>query len=237
VKLDALDHPKTLDFAARLNINLPTAIGHLELLWAWAGKKAAQGNIGKWPDGAIARACFFDGDPATFVAALVAAGFLDPHPTHRLLVHDWLDHAPRWVKSKLSTEGQTFICADIAPGASEDVSGDTSHDSKGREGKGSEGKPTAEADAGPAVERLPLADGSEYPIHEAQVIEWQRLFPALDVPAKLREIRAWNLANPKNRKTRKGVERHIVGWLTREQDRARPGQAQRPVRRVDRRPD
>ena len=56
VKLDALDHPKTLDLAARLNVELPTVIGHLELLWAFTGKKASQGGIGKWPDGAIARA-------------------------------------------------------------------------------------------------------------------------------------------------------------------------------------
>ena len=56
MKLDALDHPKTLDLAARLNVELPTVIGHLELLWAFTGKKASQGGIGKWPDGAIARA-------------------------------------------------------------------------------------------------------------------------------------------------------------------------------------
>jgi hypothetical protein len=140
MKLDALDHPKTLDLSARLNISLPTAIGHLELLWAWTGKKAAQGNIGKWPDGAIARACFYDGDPAVFIAALVDCRFLDAHPEHRLTVHDWPDHAPRWVKSKLSTEGLVFISVATSPVAVGDVSGDTSTDSKGRVVKGSEVK-------------------------------------------------------------------------------------------------
>ena len=140
MKLEALDHPKTLDLSARLNISLPTAIGHLELLWAWTGKKAAQGNIGKWPDGSIARACFYDGDPVVFVEALVACRFLDRHPDHRLTVHDWPDHAPRWVKSKLSTEGLAFISGAVSPLAAGDISTDTSTDSKGREVKGSEAK-------------------------------------------------------------------------------------------------
>jgi hypothetical protein len=34
-------------------------------------------------------------------------------------------------------------------------------------------------------------------------------------------MRAWLLANPKRRKTAKGVPRFVVAWLTREQERAR----------------
>lgn len=48
MKLDGLDHPKTLDFAARLDISLPQAIGHLELLWAFVAQKTPHGNVGKW---------------------------------------------------------------------------------------------------------------------------------------------------------------------------------------------
>src|SRR5688572_8102320 len=101
MKLDALDHPKTLDLAARLSLELPTVIGHLELLWAFTGKKAPQGNIGKWPDGAISRACFWMGPPEVFVQALVASGFVEADDKHRLIVHDWCDHAPGWVRAKL----------------------------------------------------------------------------------------------------------------------------------------
>lgn len=140
MKLDALDHPKTLDLAARLKCSLPQAIGHLELLWAWTGKKAAQGNVGKWPNGAIARACFWDGDPDEFVKALEESGFIDRHPKHRYLIHDWKDHAPRWVKSKLKTEGLDFISPDNGCDTSNDTSDDTSFDTKGREVKGSEEK-------------------------------------------------------------------------------------------------
>lgn len=145
MKLDALDHPKTLDFAARMSVELPTAIGYLELLWAFTGKKAPQGNIGKWPDGAISRACFWMGPPETFITALLDAGFLDADQEHRFTIHDWPEHAPRWVKSKLKSLGLSFVrdvsgdtAGDNAEDDDEDTGCDASGDTKGREGKGSE---------------------------------------------------------------------------------------------------
>jgi len=109
MKLDALDHPKTFDFASRLGVELPTALGHLELLWAFTGKQASQGNVGKWPDGAIARACYWMGDPVAFIRALHESGFIDADPAHRFIVHDWQAHAPGWVRAKLKKLGLSFI--------------------------------------------------------------------------------------------------------------------------------
>lgn len=109
MKLEGLDHPKTLDFAARLDVSLPTAIGHLELLWAFCAGKSPQGNLGKWPDGAIARACYWMSSPEVFIRALIDAGFVDADPLHRLVVHDWRDHAPGWVRAKLQKGGLSFI--------------------------------------------------------------------------------------------------------------------------------
>jgi hypothetical protein len=109
VKLNTLDHPKTFDLADRLGIGLAQTLGHLTLLWAFTGRKAPQGNIGKWPDGAIARACDWQGDSKMFVEALTEAGYLDNDTSHRLLVHDWPDHAERWVRASLKKAGQDFI--------------------------------------------------------------------------------------------------------------------------------
>ena len=111
MKLEALDHPKTLDLAARLQVELPTAIGYLELLWAFTGRKSPQGNVGKWADGAIARACHWRGSPDVFVAALRECGFLEVDLVHRLIVHDWHEHAPRWVRAKLKSLNVPFIVA------------------------------------------------------------------------------------------------------------------------------
>jgi hypothetical protein len=105
LKLDALEHPKTYELMALLKLSRPCAIGHLELLWAFVGKNSPQGNIGKWSNGAIARACEWDGDADEFVDALVTAKLIDVDDAHRLLVHDWHDHAPGWVRAKVKDKG------------------------------------------------------------------------------------------------------------------------------------
>lgn len=67
---------------------------------------------------------------------------------------------------------------------------------------------------------MPLVDGSEYGISQAEIDEWSEAYPAVDVLQQLREMRAWCNANPKNKKTKKGVARFITGWLSKEQNRA-----------------
>lgn len=114
MKLDALEHPKTLDFAARLGVSRPTTLGHLELLWAFTGKHSPQGDIGKWPDGAIARACEWMGDPKSFLQSLLQSGFIDRHPGHRYVIHDWHEHAPRWVRAKLAKAKLEFVSSVVA---------------------------------------------------------------------------------------------------------------------------
>jgi hypothetical protein len=149
LKLEALDHPKTMDLAARLNVELPTAIGYLELLWAFTGKKAPQGNIGKWPDGAIARACYWMGRPEVFTQALCDSGFAEHDEIHRITIHDWHEHAPRWVRSKLSTLNLVFVTGPTSPASPDieaDASGDTSPDTGG-DSKGREGKPRQEPES------------------------------------------------------------------------------------------
>lgn len=72
----------------------------------------------------------------------------------------------------------------------------------------------------PPVITLPLNDGSEFPISSAQCREWAGLYPAVDVPQQLRQMRGWLCANPQKRKTRRGIAPFIVRWLARAQDRA-----------------
>lgn len=109
MKRETLRHPKTLDLAARLSVDRPTALGYLTLLWDFAADMAIQGDIGKWADGSIARACDWMGDPAEFMAALTDSGWVDFDTEHRLLVHDWPDHCERWVHLKLKKLGLDFV--------------------------------------------------------------------------------------------------------------------------------
>lgn len=79
----------------------------------------------------------------------------------------------------------------------------------------------------PAI-TLPLADGSEFPILYALVVELSGLYPAVDVMQQLRNMRGWLLSNPKNRKTKTGIMRFVNSWLSREQNSARPSANQKP---------
>lgn len=160
MKLGGLDHPKTLDFAARLDVILPQAIGHLELLWAFVAQKTPHGNVGKWPDGAVARASQWSGDPTVFVTALCEAGFIDEHPVHRYIVHDWQEHAPRWVTSKLSRAKESF-CAPHDPSEERtpqsekpDSSGESTEDNSG------DYSPDDSADSKPSLAKPSLAKSS-----------------------------------------------------------------------------
>lgn len=75
------------------------------------------------------------------------------------------------------------------------------------------------SDPTPVVEKIPLNDGTEFEVHQSLVSEYDRLYPAVDIAATLREMRGWALANPAKRKTIRGVNRFINSWLAREQDK------------------
>jgi len=92
-----------------------------------------------------------------------------------------------------------------------------------------------DADAPPVI-TLPLNTGAHHPITDSQCAEWGTLFPATDVLQELRKMRAWLLANPRNRKTRQGILRFVTSWLSREQDRARTPR-QRDHHEIDQRVD
>lgn len=67
---------------------------------------------------------------------------------------------------------------------------------------------------------IPLNDGSSFTFSQEQVKEFASLYPALDIESEVRKMRAWTLANPDNRKTRRGALRFINAWLSKAQDKA-----------------
>lgn len=79
----------------------------------------------------------------------------------------------------------------------------------------------------PAVISLPLNDGTLYPITQADVDKWTELYPAVNVISELRKMVGWLDANKDRRKTRKGVLRFIVNWLSGQQDKSPQKGAQR----------
>ena len=68
---------------------------------------------------------------------------------------------------------------------------------------------------------MPLNDGSEFPVLDNDVKEWEKLYPAVDVMQELRNMRGWLMSNPTRRKTKAGIKRFITGWLAKEQNKGR----------------
>lgn len=68
---------------------------------------------------------------------------------------------------------------------------------------------------------LPLRDGTEYPLTETMLKKLEPAYPNVDVRTEFLRMERWCLANPGNRKTRRGANRFVNGWLSREQDKAR----------------
>jgi hypothetical protein len=79
----------------------------------------------------------------------------------------------------------------------------------------------------PAIVSLPLNDKTEFDATQDHVDEWATAYPAVNVVQKLREMRAWCLSNPTNRKTRRGIESFVNRWLAKEQDKS--GKTGKPV--------
>lgn len=82
---------------------------------------------------------------------------------------------------------------------------------------------------------LPLVDGSSYDVPQSKIEKWSVAYPGVDVQQELRKMGAWLDSNPTRGKTRRGIDRFINNWLSKEQDkggRYRTGQ-QEPERSAE----
>lgn len=109
MKREGLRHPKTLDLMDRLGINRREAIGLLDLLLDWAIDYAPCGDVGKWSNAVIATAIDWTGNADELVEALVGSGWLDKNRAHRIVIHDWPQHAPNFLRAKLKKLGLSFL--------------------------------------------------------------------------------------------------------------------------------
>ena len=90
-------HPKTKRMARMLGISDAMAVGPLFVLWWWAMEYAQDGDLSDFTDEEIASAAGWDGDPSSFVSALVecggrGSGFLDRTEDGGLILHEWDEH-------------------------------------------------------------------------------------------------------------------------------------------------
>lgn len=81
------------------------AVAILERLWHATASSAMRGDIGKFEDEVIAEMVGWLGDASELIDLLVGCNWLDRSDEHRLLVHDWHDHAPNHVKGNVTRLG------------------------------------------------------------------------------------------------------------------------------------
>lgn len=145
----------------------------------------------------------------------------------------WLDHQKI---DKPSASRLPPVPADRS-GTFANVRDDSSAEGRGEDQGKDQGEDGVEPSPPPAIS-LPLNDGTEYPISQAMVNDWQTTYGAVNVMQELREMRVWSQANPSRRKTHRGIASFIVRWLSGEQDKggkpkAQYGQSAIPTRHAD----
>lgn len=106
-------HTKTNRLMRALRCNRAMATGILESLWHVTSAESPAGDIGKLSDEDIADAidCGYGADQ--LIPALVSAGWLDADPVHRLIVHDWHDHADDATKKRVERGKQPWASESV----------------------------------------------------------------------------------------------------------------------------
>lgn len=103
---------KFMGLKRQLRLPFWQVVGILEAIWHTTLRNAPDGDIGKLSNEDIAAAIEWDGDADELIAALVKSRWLDTDPAFRLIVHDWSEHCPNYLKGGYQNGHKKF--ADVA---------------------------------------------------------------------------------------------------------------------------
>ena len=92
----------------RLRLPEWQCIGLLEAVWRCVATNAPAGDIGRLSNEDIAAAIEYEDDPDELIEHLVECGWLDVDSEHRLIVHDWSEHVPNFIKGGFAKSGRKF---------------------------------------------------------------------------------------------------------------------------------
>lgn len=87
------------------------AVAVLERLWHATTVGAKRGDIGKFDNELIAEECGWLGEADELIRLFIECGYLDECTEHRLIVHDWSEHAPKHVKGAVKKMGGFLIAS------------------------------------------------------------------------------------------------------------------------------
>lgn len=221
-------------------------IGLLEGLWLAVAKNCPRGDIGKFSNEEIAIMCDWENDADELVNALIECGWLDLCSVERLVVHDWDEHCPTYIKGNLHSRGQHVAIAvcysePLIDAEQPAIAACSEHSTT----KPSLAKPdlvnSSQADfcveppAAATPEDPPVDTSFEFfvtgnpsqpkwypPIELIERLE--QSFESIDVRAEMTRAAGWTFSNRNQRKTASGMPRFLFNWLTKaaNQTRAAP---------------
>lgn len=105
MKAGTTEHVKFKRLKRKLQLTHWQTIGLLEAIWQFTARSHFRGDIGKSENIDIAESIDWHGDEDELVDALVDTGWIDRHEKHRLVVHDWEHHCPKYVLGNIKKHG------------------------------------------------------------------------------------------------------------------------------------
>ena len=231
--------PELLKFqklVRRLKDTRRGVIGLLEGMWLATAKNCPQGDIGRFTNEEIAIMLDWDGDPDDLVNALIECRWLDVCSEYRLVVHDWQDHCPTYIKGNLKKAQKEIYSpsCDYQEPPKELPKDGPKEPPKERPMDGptypiltypNQAKPN-QASCGEPSQAAPLEFDHrfEFSITGSEEREWyppvelvQRLktvFDTVAVEDELRKAALWTFTNASQRKTAKGMPKFLGNWLS-----------------------
>ncbi len=104
MKLGTVDCVKFKKLKAKLRITHWQCVGLLESLWMFTARNAPHGDIGRHSNEDIAVQIEWTDDPDTLISLLIECRWVDVCENRRLVIHDWDEHMPNWLKGTIKSQ-------------------------------------------------------------------------------------------------------------------------------------
>ena len=122
------------------------------------------------------------------------------------------------VRAQRFRDKRNAASRDVTPSNAESRYTDTDTDTDTKR-TSSQARSASPVDNSPILETLPLREGGDFQVHQSLVATLEPLYPAVDIPTTLKEMKAWLVLNTERRKTKRGIRKFIGNWLQSEQEK------------------
>lgn len=229
----AITKSKFKKLKRRLGVPHYAVVGVLESLWHIGSASCHDGAIGRMSNEDIAAEIEWAGNPDDLIQSLIDCGWLDLSAEHRLVIHDWEEHCPRFVKGAMSKHGKKFAkpTPAIAPCPEQPAIAPCLSTVPPNLTKPNLTKPNQtegiapwfpDGNTAPVITYPCNGNPPEWGLTKDQVDQWAALYIGVDILSECRKALGWLQAQT-HKKTARGMPRFLTSWLSRASDRPRGG--------------